>query len=541
MFPLEASRHLLTLLKALDKAKAHVCEIMQNNYTSLNIFSPQSLKGSSECHELKKNKRNKLCCKSIFDESDYNVTINGPHHSASSLLSSFSLLVSSNQSTDVPDLTDSTSFSDSSEYPITPTKAPYNLFADLGELSSLDNLLNQCYDSENFNYSLKKGSDFLCHEQISSVQPMSIFEIPELVYKIVYFADLQTADSVVDSYQKTKAHFTTKDAKQNWSVLSSCMLVNKLFHEVTKDIISERLRFNKQDNFEKFVSCDQNSLASMRPKSFTLNRLYHAKQSSLETISRYLDPSRLQSINFFLCPKLAPPLAFFTSSLTSLTVAGSRVVDDSLIIDLSQRCHKLQTLDLRACDYVTDAGIYAIASNCVNLTRINLGRKKRCQLITDNSVSILLRNNPHLETVGLAGCAISDISMWELAISCGASLKRLSVNGCYLLSDESISQILVHDLVPKLSVLEIRDVPRITDFSLIVTFKRHQALKGILVWIETSDFATAQIKECERAIDLRISKLIRQDLSEWINGKDEDLLYSDFLMMRAANQSPNFL
>lgn len=508
---------------------------MQHNPTPLSIFSPQSFHDSSERVETKTHKRNKLTCKSFFDAPDLKIGLDRSLHSASSLLSSFSLLSSSDQSTDVPDLTDSTSLSDSSEYPITPTKVPFNFFGALGDFNDCDSQLDRSCQDIDLSGHLSTQSDFYDLEDLSVVKPTSVFEIPELVYKIIHYADLQSANSIVDPYQKARAHSTPKGAESNRSVLSSCILVNKLFHDVTKDIISERLRFNNQANFEKFVSSEKCSLARMRPKSFMLNRLYHAKQSSLESISRYLDSSRLETINFFLCPKLAPPLAFFTSSLISITVAGSRVVDDTLIIDLAQRCNNLQELDLRACDFVTDSGIYAIATNCSNLSRINLGRKKRGHLITDNSVATLVRNNPQLETVGLAGCAISDVSIWELAVSCGSNLKRLSVNGCQLLSDDSISQILSHDLVPKLSVLEIRDVPRITDFALIVNFKRHQALKGILVWIETSDFAASQIKECERVIDLRISKLIHQDISEWINGKDEDLLYSDFLMMRAAN------
>lgn len=504
---------------------------MQHLSSPLSIFSPDS----PECLGSRKLKRIQQSGNSFFDGPDLKVRTKMSHHSASSLLSSFSLLSSSDQSTDMLDLTDTTSISDSSDYPITPTKQPFDFFAGLRNSSEFERLLDGYNDFIDLNGQFCMEGDSLGLQGSSSPRPASIFEIPELVYKIIYFADLQTANSIVEPYQKEVPQSTPKGSKKNWSVLSSCILVNKLFHDVTRDIISERLRFNNQLNFEKFVSCEQGSLTRIKPISFMLNRLYHAKQTSLESISRYLDLSRLETINFFLCPKLAPPLAFFTSSLISITVAGSKVVDDSLIIDLAQRCHKLTSLDLRACDFVTDAGIYAIATNCAKLSRINLGRKKRGHLITDNSIATLVRNNPQLETVGLAGCAISDVSIWELAASCGSNLKRLSVNGCHLLSDESISQILSHNLVPKLSVLEIRDVARITDFALIVNFKRHQALKGILVWIETNDFAASQIKECERIIDLRIPKLIHQDISEWINGKDEDILYSDFLMMRAAN------
>ena len=452
---------------------------------------------------------------------------------------------------DVPELSDNSLLSDASDSPLTPTRSLSDFFSERKTLSHRLEFLES-----HFGYI--PHSQFEIAQNPQNTQKCSaIFEIPELVRNIISYADLIFNDSasiatataagartqpnrnaiIGKAISTTELRYPTNNFNpleppgRRCGVLSSCLLVNKLFYRITKSILSERMIFRSQNCLETFAHCEKETLSGMRPKTLKLDRLYHAKQSTLESIGRVIDARCIETLEFFLCPKLAPPLAFFTSSLISLTAAGSRVFDDSLLIELAQRCPQLQNLDIRACDLVTDTGIHALGVHCKRLVRINLGRKKKGHLISDSSVATLVKNNPYLETVGLAGTFVTDVTIWELAINCGRSLRRLSLNGCRGISDKSLSKILNCGLVPDLCVLEIRDVPGITDLRLIVKFRRHQTLKGIFLCIDANEATSACLKECEYRIDLLSSPLMRQDISDWVNEKDNDTLYTDFLRM----------
>lgn len=515
------------------------------------VFSPLSCTGSSEKNESRRYKRNKPTTQRLYN-LECNYLDNGcikvrTHGHSLSLLSNSSVSTNFDDTIEVPELSDSNLISDTSDFPITPTKPPtslLNCLKDSGladELSGMVTAEPMCRKEPFFMQTF-----YPINAPTPKTAAHSLFKIPELVRKIIYFADLQAISEPPMKTQpsnsgsgKRKGHFSTGaglsfENGKKYNVLSSCLLVNRLFNQITRSILGERLRFENLDCLEKLASSDISTLSSMKPRTFKLDRLYHAKQATLERIAAAVNASHLHTLDFFLCPKVAPPLAFFTSSLITFSVAGSRVVDDYVLIDLAERCHQLQNIDIRACDSVTDAGIYAVASHCKQLVAINFGRKRKGHLITDSSVAVLVKNNPLLETVGLAGCSVTDVTIWELVMSSGKNLRRLSINGCLGITDNSISQILSHDLVPELCVLEIRDVPSIKNNALIINFKRHQALKGILLWIVANEATTLRLRECERTIDLLISMQIRQDILEWAHTKDEDVLYREFMSTRAA-------
>lgn len=472
-------------------------------------------------------------------EGDYFTLFKTSAHRPSLSISSSCSLISS-ASSDVPDLSDSCSVTDTSDYPITPTKPSVATLPGQNGIPFGDHKFVFSENDVSFLQELDNSAyDCVSPMQID-VEPVSVFDIPELVYKIISFADLQASLCLESAVKKPKySHVQSQSSKQSKlpSVLSTCLQVNKLFYQVTKDILTERLCFKNQHLFERFAETNSSGLNSARPSSLKLNSLYHAKQHTLNTISERIDSSRLNTLEFFMCPKLTPPIAFFSSNLISLSVAGSRVVDDSLLNNIALCCPKLKDLDLRACDLITDSGIYAIASNCKNLVKVNLGRKRKGHLISDNSTALLVRNNPYLETVGFAGCAITDVTIWELALNCGRSLRRLSINGCHGVTDSSISKVFSHNYVPELSVFEMRDVPGIKNYALIVNFKRHQALRGVIMWIESSEETALHLKECERKLDLLILKLIRRDIHMWVHEGDDDKSYIELLRERGKLRS----
>lgn len=498
----------------------------------------------------KKIKTGSLNCLSLntFSKLHKNSVVKSGTAPASVLLPSHSGFSLAANDVDLPDLSDSNSLSDYNDCPPTPTKPPCGLpleatdQSDIERLSEIELLCIQVNPDE-----LPLLFEVCSKTQTSCGRQSSVFEVPELVHRILYFAAIQTLVPDLSRAAEPGTEFlscskvrTLNDslmyARKNGGVLFSCLLVNKLFYAIAKDLITEHLKFENPLHFESFATREEQVLTIVKPTTFELNRMLYAKQQPLDLIAKSIDSSRLQKLKFFMCPKLMPPLSFFTSSLISFTVAGSKVVDDSLLMHLGRNCLNLKHLDLRACDHVTDAGIYAIAQSCKKLVTLNLGRKRKGHLITDNSVAFLVRNNTMLETVGLAGCSISDISMWELALKCGANLRRLSINDCVNISNNSISHILNHGMLPHLCVLEIKDVPKLDDYAPIVNFKRHQALKGITLFIKSNKLADARLKECERRIDLLVSKLIYKDLTEWLHGKDDDIPFLDLLERREKRQ-----
>ena len=84
-----------------------------------------------------------------------------------------------------------------------------------------------------------------------------------------------------------------------------------------------------------------------------------------------------------------------------------------------------------------------------------------------------------VDTLGLAGCAISDGGMWSVAIHRGPKIERLSLNNCLNLSNASIPLILPS--TPNLQVLELRGCMRITDVRPIVEFRRKWQSRGVLI------------------------------------------------------------
>lgn len=379
-----------------------------------------------------------------------------------------------------------------------------------------------------------------------SLVPLSIFQIPELVHKIIEYVDAQNTSvpreqtplrrkplsykhallihgneaAAMKAMQESQA---THSQPSNPGTLHSCLLVNKLFHRITKEIMSSKVYFSNEKNFYQFVRNDNPEFfSSFRPTSLVLNKLFCAKQAAMDKITNAIDYSRLEWLEVNMCPKLLPSEKLLHSSLRTLIVTGSKILDDSLLVEVAKRCPNLQAIDLRACEGITDYGVYAIARSCTQITSINLGRKKRGHLITDHSVSTLVCNNKRLETVGLAGCYITDRTIWELAMNCGFSLERLSLNNCPYVTNQSLPVILQHNLLPNLSVLEIRFVVKITNFDPIVTFRRKQNSKGICMLIEMCEELLVRMRECEIRMDNYISESIFQDISDWANAKDEE-------------------
>lgn len=370
-------------------------------------------------------------------------------------------------------------------------------------------------------------------------RPPSIFDIPELVYKIVEYADHRNTvvPHEVAPADRSRPVAAAADSARDSNVLFSCLQVNRLFHTVTKQIMGQRLCFAHEDRLYRFLRRKTAaSLRSLKPRKVVLNRLFAANQAAMDALAADVDFSALEWLEVFMCPKLLPPQSLLHPALKTLIIAGSKVLDDSLLLQVARRCPNLEVLDLRACDAVTDYGIHALGRACRHLRSVNLGRKKRGHLITDHSVCTLIAHNRRLHTVGLAGCHVSDRSVWELAVHGGGALQRLLLNNCPYVSDRSLPVILHHGLWRNLSVLEMCGVTGVTNVSPIVTFKRKQHARGIYLLVETCAELLRRMQQCEHQMDSALSKRIYQDISEWANACDEDdLAYSRLMSSRLVS------
>lgn len=384
-------------------------------------------------------------------------------------------------------------------------------------------------------------SSYLSHS------PVDIFEVPEIVHYILSIVDAQYTHI---PHEITPTKRTLDDEKpvltvstqSSQGLLYSCLLVNKLFCSISREIIHSKVLFSNESRFHAasaaFGAASVPSLFN-KTSMVVLHKLFRSKQDHFIPIASRLDCTNLKRLELYMCPKLAPtPRMFEHGQLEKLVITGSRVVDDCTLAAIAKSSPKLKVLDLRACELVSDAGIYQISKHCRNLESINFGRKSRGHLVTDASIVPLVTSNHNLQTVGLAGCHISDHAIWAIAASCGEILERLSLNNCPRLSNRLIPHLLHSSRypLPRLCVLELRFNLRITQWQPIIAFKRRQHLRGVQVLVEVCPTLAERMAQEQRKVDAHISRQIFRDILEWVNDPalDTDKPFAPLLAARGT-------
>lgn len=478
------------------------------------------------------------------------------------------MALDASDSESLPELVDDLATPSTLQSPATPFRPRVSYFDDFGlplkKLSLAPAFTPSKAPKDPFSQPFLPQPAFSLHTHISQPRQLpklpSIFEIPELVHKIIVYADAQ--NTVVPrertpvcrkplSYRHALlVHGNEKAARlamegvyldepeptNTLNVLHTCLLVNKLFHKVAKEVLGEKLFFTSERTFHQFAATKrQHFYTGMAPQTLVLSKMFYLVQSHFALVAEKLDLSRLEWLELYMCPKIAPIVASLQPSLKTLIVTGSKALDDAALVEVARRCPNLQVLDVRACENVTDHGVYSIGQSCKKLTTLNLGRKKRGHLITDHSVCAVAVNNPNLTTVGVAGCYITDRSIWQLTLTCGNRLQRLSLNNCPYVSDQLVPVVLHHNLLQNLTVLEIRFVHRITNFEPIIAYKRRLAARGLNVLVETCEELFVRMREQEKTMDRVILERVVRDISDWANGKDEDMAAADLLRTRSVS------
>jgi antagonist of mitotic exit network protein 1 len=120
-----------------------------------------------------------------------------------------------------------------------------------------------------------------------------------------------------------------------------------------------------------------------------------------------------------------------------------------------------------------------------------------------------------VDTLGLAGCSVSDRGIWSVATHRGPKIERLSLNNCLALSNASIPLILSR--TPNLQVLELRGCVRITSVRPIVEFRRRWRGRGVL--IEGCEVFETRMRREEEELEREEQVRLRGGIESAVSGE----------------------
>ncbi|EDO16489.1 hypothetical protein Kpol_513p5 [Vanderwaltozyma polyspora DSM 70294] len=382
-----------------------------------------------------------------------------------------------------------------------------------------------------------------------------IFQMPEILEKIIGFVKEmddheanQSSDAIAklcgyrrkpQSYKHSLMIYKDQTkAKRVWDAcnnqtdsfeknnfegsLHNCLKVCKLWYSITNKHLTEHLTFEKDSRLQEFLMTYNGTI---RPKSLKFKSIKARCDLRSWTHTKLFDLSNTTHLEFSLCSTILPPISWFDDlrSLKSLIILGNKNINDEYLIQISSngKLKYLETLDLRACDQISDAGIVAIATNCPNLKYINIGRHKNGHIITSLSVAALAKYTS-IETLGIAGCDVTDIGIWELANLCGNRISRLSLNNCNSLTNRIIPIICKYGLFPKLAVLEIRNISQIENTIDLVHYKNWKKYSKLPFLIESCERITSLIINDEEKLKKLNSLTALRDMTHWVNDPNDE-------------------
>ncbi|SSD61891.1 uncharacterized protein SCODWIG_03652 [Saccharomycodes ludwigii] len=420
--------------------------------------------------------------------------------------------------------------------------------------------------------------DFINYYYNNQNRCHKIFEIPEILEKILLFVGdstlfYGTTSDTVNISKKNSNYFGFNNRRKpesfnhallqcggdkekaselyynhantfsnnNTPKLYSCLTVNKLWCRITVSILySQHLTFNNTKQLEKFITTINNQPLTfklltkgtykLRPESLIFNKLKNVKRLIMD-----IDNTKLHTIEFNILPKLVElPMGLFAPNSSTtfntgtnrngikvLKLPGCESINNDILHLIAPNLPSLETLDLRSCHNISDAGVVSVLQHCPKLRHINLGRKRKCDKITDLILQAIIKFKlTNLQTLGLAGCYITDYGLWILAsneIAVGFELKRLSCNDCKFLSNFGLPRILSNGGFPHLQVLEIRHLEKLTQLKEIFQFKLKSELKGVPILVECCERLENLLQIERNNYNVQVTSKLLQDLSLWAN------------------------
>lgn len=325
-------------------------------------------------------------------------------------------------------------------------------------------------------------------------------------------------DEAVKMWECTSKEPAIESAPSQPTGVFACLLVNRLWHNVAVRVLESRVFFQSMQRWTEFTQTGARSLVR-RPKMLVLHKLSGAQQVEIDVLAPNIG-GQLEWLELYTCPGLAPPAELLVGGLlTKIVLPGCTRVCDRTLSHIAALCPRLEFLDLRACELVTDKGLKLIARYCSDLQLLNVGRTRGGECITYKAIKHLARLTK-VTTLGLAGCCIDDRALWELAIHRGPFLQRLSLNNCRLLTDASVPRILGY--TPKLTVLEIRGCTQVTNMRPLALFKRYRERQGQPPLIEGCEIIERRLQAAIQQLRHEISQRILADCQEWVDRVDDD-------------------
>ena len=137
-------------------------------------------------------------------------------------------------------------------------------------------------------------------------------------------------------------------------------------------------------------------------------------------------------------------------------------VNDYFLINISENCVKLESLNLKYCNNITDLSISALFKNKLKLKHIDL---TCCEYITENSITNIAKKCNNLESIILQNCInINNNGIINLINYCN-NLKSINLIGCNLINIDSVS--LIFSTCKKLENISLFGKNQINDNILI--------------------------------------------------------------------------
>ena len=122
-----------------------------------------------------------------------------------------------------------------------------------------------------------------------------------------------------------------------------------------------------------------------------------------------------------------------TGRLQSLTLKRCREITDAGLITISEHYPNLKSLTVDYCYQITDVSIISISVHCTALKSLHLS----CYHITDASIISISQNCTGLRKLNIARTAITDASLKAIAKNC-TGLQYLDTDGCEKLSSDKL-------------------------------------------------------------------------------------------------------
>eukprot|EP00698_Gefionella_okellyi_P000266 TRINITY_DN10227_c0_g1_i2.p1 TRINITY_DN10227_c0_g1~~TRINITY_DN10227_c0_g1_i2.p1 ORF type:complete len:485 (-),score=72.04 TRINITY_DN10227_c0_g1_i2:178-1632(-) len=148
-------------------------------------------------------------------------------------------------------------------------------------------------------------------------------------------------------------------------------------------------------------------------------------------------------------------LAEHCADLRALQLPGHPRVSNKGLALLAAGCTKLEKLLLRGWDGITDEGVQALG----NLTLLRKLRLTGCEMITEVSLGVVLRNCIELKLLDVSGCKRTGDRLMRYIAASAINLTTLYITGCAQMSNAGLAE--AKAARPLLRKLDTRDCPLI--------------------------------------------------------------------------------